>query len=369
MTKFTVFLLALHFAAWGSNAWGELVPDEMGATTAGKPEAHWFMVLGSTGAYLFDGDSGAMQGSINKPSYAPAITVDTNREMFYVPASYYSRGIYGERTDVVVFNAMDTLAPVAEVRIPAKMAAIGHRGMSNLVGQRFLVIFNLTPAMSVSVVDVEAREFVDEISTAGCGMVFPVPQRRFLQLCGDGTLQLIELDRQGKEAGRERSEKFFDIDEDPVFDYAVPTADGWLLITYEGQVIEVSFADGMQIGESWSLLTDEDVEERWRIGGNQPFTYNAATGTLLTLMHQGDVDTHKDAGTEIWGFNLNTQRRGYRTVLEAPAGGINVSRDADPRLFVVSSVPNTVLVYNAVTGRLLNTVEEAGIFAGAVQRF
>ncbi|MCZ6656451.1 MAG: amine dehydrogenase large subunit [Gammaproteobacteria bacterium] len=369
MTKLTVFLLASCFAFWGARAWSELVPDEMGATTAGKPEPHWFMVLGSTGAYVFDGDNGAMQGSINKPAYAPAITVDIDREMFYVPGSYYSRGIYGERTDVVVFNAMDTLAPVAEVRIPAKMAAIGHRGMSNLVGEQFLVIFNLTPAMSVSVVDVEAREFVVEISTAGCGMVFPVPERRFLQLCGEGTLQVIGLDGRGNEASRVRSEKFFDIDEDPVFDYAVPTTDGWLLVSFEGNIYEVTFTDGIQISEPWSLLTEDDIEERWRIGGNQPFSYNAATGTLLTLMHQGGVDTHEEEGTEIWGFNLNTQRRGYRTVLEAPASAINVSRDADPRLFVVSSTPNTVLVYNALTGRLLNTVEEAGIFAGAVQRF
>ena len=74
----------------------------------------------------------------------------------------------------------------------------------------------------------------------------------------------------------------------------------------------------IDISRPWSLLTEEDVEEGWRVGGNDPFAYNAATGLLFTLMHQGGPDTHEDPGYEVWAFDTNTQRRGYRLQLEIP---------------------------------------------------
>ena len=290
--------------------------------------------------------------------------------MIYVPATYYSRGTYGERTDLVVFNDVETLAPVAEVEVPKKLAVVFHRAVINPVGDRFIGLYNMTPAMSVSIVDVEDKSFVGEISTAGCGFVYPLEGRRFMQLCGDGTVQVIDLDRNGNESARQRSRAFFDIDEDPVFDLALEKPDGWLLITFEGNVFEVTVdGDDIDISEPWSLVTDAERAEGWRVGGDQPFAYNAETGLLFTLMHQGGPDTHEDPGTEVWAFSTATQRRGYRIALEEPSAAIEVSRDADPLLYVVTGFPASVQVRTANSGHLLHVIPEAGLTAGHIQAF
>jgi methylamine dehydrogenase heavy chain len=288
-----------------------------------------------------------------------------------VPATYYSRGTYGERTDLLVINDVETLSPIAEVEVPKKLAAVFHRAVINPVGEKFVGLYNMTPAMSVSIVDVDAQKFVGEISTAGCGFVYPLTGRRFMQLCGDGTVQVIDLAANGQESSRKRSKAFFDIDEDPVFDLALAKPDGWVLISFAGQVFEVT-VDGndIDISRPWSLLTEEDMAEGWRVGGNDPFAYNAETGLLFTLMHQGGPDTHEDPGTEVWAFNLNTQRRGYRLQLEVPSLTIGVSQDEDPLLYVGTlDEPMSVEVRKAQTGRLLHVIPEAGSAGQHIQAF
>lgn len=337
--------------------------------TLGLPQPHWFLLSDILGAYLFDGDTGDMKGKLNTSSFTGTIVFDRARARFYVPGSFYTRQFYGERTDVVVFNDVENLAPVSEVEVPKKLAASGGgTGLAALVEGRFLGLYNMTPAMSVSIVDVETARFVGEIETPGCAFVLPVAAG-FLQICGDGTLQRISLGADGRETARTQSKAFFDVSKDPVYDRAVPTADGWLFVSFEGRVFEARSGQGISVSAPWSLVDEKDREEKWRIGGSQPFAVNAATGTLVALMHQGEVDTHEDDGTEIWGFDLATNRRGYRIVLEKPAHTLEVSADAEPLLFVVSTEPRTLLVYDARSGRLKRTIDEAGFLPGDVQRF
>jgi methylamine dehydrogenase heavy chain len=85
----------------------------------------------------------------------------------------------------------------------------------------------MTPAQSVSVVDVVDREFAGEISTPGCAIIMPTGDRAFMMICGDGSLQYIELDANGAETGRERSKAFFSVEDDAVFDKPVLTDRGW----------------------------------------------------------------------------------------------------------------------------------------------
>lgn len=359
----TLLLTTAGFAA-------DLEPDLGRVETLAQPDAHWLITLGFlAGAYVWDADSGEMKGKINISDYTSAVGIDEARGMIYVPASYYSRGTYGERSDVLVFNDLKTLAAVAEVAVPKKLAAVFHRAVINPVGDRFYGLYNMTPAMSVSIVDVEKRVFVEEISTAGCAFVYPVSGQRFMQLCGDGTVQVISLGNDGKESGRVRSNKFFDPDTDPVFDFAVANGDNWILISYAGLVYEVSIDDKIRVSKPWSILTDEDKEEGWRVGGSEPFAFNANTGTLFTLVHQGENDTHEEDGTHLWALDFATHRRGYEIELEEPIGVIGVSQDSKPLLYVVGGFPNTISVHDAQTGRHLRTIDEAGSYAGHVQTF
>ena len=343
-------------------------PELGGTATMATPGERWFITMGFMGGgNIFDADSGEMHGKVIVSDYTSAVWYDRDRGRIYVPASYYSRGAYGDRTDILVVNDIENLAPVAEIDVPDKLAAVFHRAVINPIGDNFLGLFNMTPAQSVSIVDIERERFVEEISTGGCGFVYPVSGNRFMQLCGDGTVQVISLRDNGREQDRIRSDKFFDIEEDPVFDLALQSRDGWLLISFEGQVFEVTVDDGINVSEPWSLLSEADVEEGWRVGGSQPFALNAETGLLFTLMHQGGPDTHEDEGTEVWAFDADTRRRGYRITLEEPSSVVEVSRDADPLLYISSGFPGVVHVHKASTGRRLHTIPETGITASNLQ--
>ncbi len=351
----------------------DLEPEQGGVATMQVPGAHSFVTLGfmGGGGAIFDADTGEMQGKLRVSDFTSAAYLDRGRSMIYIPATFYSRRTYGDRTDLLVFNDVETLSPVAEVEVPEKLAVVFHRAVINPVGDRFIGLFNMTPAMSVSIVDVEEKQFVGEISTAGCGFVYPLEGRRFMQICGDGTVQVIDLDADGEESARKRSRKFFDIEEDPIFDLALEKPDGWLLISFEGQVFEVT-VDGndIEISRPWSVLTEEDAAEGWRVGGNEPFAFNAQTGQLFTLMHQGGPDSHEEPGMEVWAFDLNTQRRGYRLPLDGPSLSIEVSKDADPLLYVGTlEEPMSVQVFKAGTGRLLHVIPEAGSATSHIQAF
>lgn len=345
----------------------EIEPEEIGTVTMPPPQPHWLVTF-ADGAYIWDGDTGEMQGKFNISDYTSGVVIDHKREMIYVPGSYYARNTYGERTDVVTFTDFATLSPVAEVVVPTKLAAVFHRATINPVGEDFIGLYNMTPAMSVSIVDVEKQVFVAEISTPGCALVYPVTGRRFMQICGDGTLQVITLDRNGRESQRIRSEVFFDPEADPIFDYAVPMQAGWIFVSFDALVYEVTIADEISVAEPWSLLTEEDREENWHIGGHESVAYNAEKNLLLTLMHQGGEYGHEDPGTAIWGYDFANQRRGYQFDLEEPTVSIAVTADEEPLLFVVAPESRALQVRNAVTGRLLRTIKETGA-PNLLQRF
>jgi methylamine dehydrogenase heavy chain len=336
---------------------------------APTPTPHWFLVRDRYNAGVFDGDSGEMIGSVTTSMFSPAIRAHLDAGMLYAYGSFYTRTFYGERTDAVLFFDIATMQPVGEVIVPPKTAGIGHEGWLGLLNGRFLGVFNITPATSLSIVDVEKREFVGEISTPGCAGAYAIASG-FLMPCGDGTLQYLALDENGQETARVRSRKFFGIDEDPVFDFATPGAPGaYIFVSFEGLVYEATVTDdgAVDVSEPWSIVTDEDREEKWRIGGSQPFAYNHEQQLLVTVMHQGGEDTFEDPGTEVWGFDTGARRRGYRITLDGDGeeptmiSGVQLTPDADPLLLIVPE-DEDLLVYGGTTGRLRRTIKEAGGF-------
>jgi methylamine dehydrogenase heavy chain len=329
----------------------------------GEPGPHWFTVRGRHIGYLIDGDSGEVQGSMTLSLFSPALRSQISKGRIYSYGSFYTRTYYGERTDVVLTFDAKTMAPIAEVEIPAKSAGIGHSGMIGLIDDRFIGVWNITPSMSVSIVDTRDNTFVGEIFTPGCAAVYPVG-RGFLMPCGDGTLQYIALKGDGSEASRIRSGAFFEIDEDPVFDYAVPTASGWMFMSMDGLVFEAELdGDEIVVSEPWSILAGEEEGSEWRIGGRQPFAFNAEHNLLFTLMHEsGGQETFEDPGTEIWAFSTETRNRGYRLALpeEELGSGVQVTPDAKPILIVAPDESNTLRIYDARTGHLLEEMAEMG---------
>jgi len=352
-------------------AMAEISPEKMSKTTLTEPSPTWIMARASSGPnYIFDAATGDMLGMLSLTKYTPSVEVNLDRDEIYAAESYYSRGYRGERTDVVTIYDSKTLSPTAEIQIPKKIAAFSFKEYIGLLdNKKYLGVFNLTPAQSVTIVDIENRTFIGEISTPGCSLIMPSEQRSFMQICGDGTLQLVTLDASGKESARTRSESIFHIDEDPIYDKPVRIRNGWLLLSFEGQVFEASYQAGkIALTDPWSILTEEDKAESWKPGGGQVLAHHQKLDLMFTLMHQGGKDTHETFGTEVWVFNKSTRKRIARVKLETEGFNLFVSQN-DKALLTVSGSDSSLDVYDVVTTKRLRSITEVGGFVGLLQGF
>ena len=223
--------------------------------------------------------------------------------------------------------------------------------------ERLALVYNFTPAQSISVVDVEAREFLAEIPTPGCAFVYPMRGRKFATLCGDGTMLRVELDENGQQESAERTEPFFDADDNPVMEKAA-LIDGYAYFpTFWGEVIPVDLRRDMpRPEEPWSLIGTE--EGGWRPGGLQ-MSGKDSDDHLYVLMHPDGYDgSHKDPGIEVWVFDVDRERRINRIGLQLPAISFAITKDDDP-LLVATNI-NLEIVYDVRSGSHLRTIGNFG---------
>ena len=386
----------MHIVAGRAGAQAEAVGRSL--TLPAHPGPHWFWLsdVALHRTAVFDADAGELLGSISSGTAGVGFVISplfaADEREIYIPETYYARGVRGERTDVVTVYDGRTLAPVAEIPIPPKRAEYFPGNAANALSDdgRLLAVFNLTPMASLSIVDVQARRFVGEVATPGCSLVFAAGPRRFFMLCANGAALTVTLDEDGRPTVA-RTDPFFDPQKDPLTEKGVRRGPEWLFVSFDGMVqpIDVS-GPSLRIGERWSLLGDDDRRASWRIGGGQHLAVHAATGRLYTLMHQGGVDTHKQAGTEIWVYDAAAHRRLQRIPVVNPvvsfiaqqAGlargslarwalgkvlpnpgvdGIAVTQDSHPVLLVAGMIPPTVTVHDATTGAVVREISEVGL--------
>lgn len=341
---------------------------------------------------LIDLDSGELLGVLDGGFGLTSPLFSKVRPEIYVPATYYSRGSRGVRTDVVtIFDAV-TLAPVGEVVIPPKRAINPLPSANHALtdDDRFLAVFNFTPATSLTIVDLEARRVVAEVPTPGCSLAYGAGDRRVAMLCQNGALLLLTLDEEGAPASLDRSEPFFDPERDPVTEKAVRHGDTWLFVSFEGFVHPVDLSGPEpRFPERWSLLDDTDRAESWRIGGRQHLALHRRTNRLYSLVHQGGPDTHKEGGTELWIYDLERRARVRRIALRNPGftylgvslefgrdwvwpfhrlydwitgltrlgvGEIAVTQDDRPLLVTGSEFSGSLAIYDALDGEFLRRI-------------
>jgi methylamine dehydrogenase heavy chain len=341
---------------------------------------------------LFDGDTGEVLGMIDSAgSLTPKAPVLAGG-YFYSADLAWSRGWRGERIDFVSIYDARTLAYVDEILLPTAMGQSNASLMyAELVGQRFFGVFNQFPNVSVSIVDLEKRVFVEEIVIAGCSGIYPVDDRHFATLCGDGSAALIALDEDGRKTGIASSERFFDPVEDPAFMAAGRSGTSWTFVTFQGKVTKVDFADGTPtVGNAWSLVDENDRREKWRPGGLQHVALHPASNRLFVVMHRGGAGSHKQAGPEIWAFDLGEMKRVARfevpnltaafladmmklepgsfaaSLLDwiVPSDGAHtlvVTRDSAPLLFARNAQMGAVAVIDAGSGETLRILTETGL--------
>ncbi len=283
-------------------------------------------------------------------------TQSAARSEMYVGETFYSRGQRGERTDVVTIYDKATLLPVGEVILPGGKRYQGlpeKYGLQLIDDDRMLLVFNLAPATSVTVVDVAARKILNEIPIPGCALMYPTGERGFSSLCSNHRFFSVVLDEHGNVTEKFRGEPFFDSNEDPLFEKPVIVDGVAYFQSFKGIVYPVDLsAKRPAIGETWSLLGEAD--QGWRPGGWQ---FNAVNGAnLYVLMHpDGRNGSHKDGGPEVWVFDLNSRQRRARITLKTWGISLMVTADEDP-LMVITNAAMALDVYRANTGEYLRTL-------------
>jgi methylamine dehydrogenase heavy chain len=335
-----------------------------------RPGAHWvwvndvsFFAFPDGRAFVVDGDRGKLLGMLSTGYGFTGVLVPKAGGVVYSPETYFSRGTRGTRTDVVTIYDAARLLPLGEIEIPPKRASVmpmpGAQALTD--DDRFLLIYNFTPAQTVTVVDTRSRKFVGEIETAGCALVYPTGPRRFFSICGDGALLETSLTDTGTLARRARTAELIDVLNDPLSEKGVRRGDTWLFASFEGMLHPLHATNaGVKAERTWPLFTAQELAQHWRTGGLQHLAVHAGSGRLFAIVHQGGPETHKDLGEQVWVYDLASHKHVQTIATRNKIGSIQVSQDGQPLLFTCSLESNRLDIYDATSGKYLRSVEQLG---------
>lgn len=242
--------------------------------------------------FIIDAEKDALRdqfkGMINT-SLIGLVAVAKTRPEIYVYETFYSRGTRGTPTDVLTIWDKSSLTVLDEIIIPGAKRA-GQMPSDFLTtfidDEKLLLLFNFTPATSVSVVDVVNRKLLNEIDLPGCSLMYPTGKRGFSAMCGDASMMSYQLDEKGKVVSKAKVASFFDIDKDALFERPV-IIDGMAYFpTFLGNLREVDMRGARAVpGDEWSLLTEEERKQNWRPGGLN-LNDADALGHMYILMHR-----------------------------------------------------------------------------------
>lgn len=345
--RLALFALPLCLAAATAQAGKDRPPplpeEEIRVERAAPPDGNRLYVTDFVFNHMVDGRVHVVDGKAARylgvvmSGYGALTTVSADGKSIYVATTYYPRLYRGQRSDVVEIHDAETLELKAEIEIPSKRAqAASYRSM--LVPSadgRFLYVQNATPATSVTVVDLQSRKFVSEIMTPGCWSIQAWEKgNRFSTICGDGTLLTVALDAAGRPVSRERSQRFFDPDKDPIYVHPEMLGDDRYFVSYLGDVYKVTLAgEQPSFAAPWSLLDARDRKANWRPGGMQVTTMHRASGTFYVNMHDNGAEgTHKNPSREIWAFDVASHKRVAR-IPSNEAISLVASQGSEPLLY------------------------------------
>ena len=280
-----------------------------------------------------------------------------SRPELYSAQSFYSRGTYGERTDVVVITDTASLKPIGEIIIPSKrQQVVTQKNSFQLTDDEGMgLVMNFTPAASVTIVDLVNLKVLGEIAIPGCNFVFSTGKRGFSTLCADGSLATYGLSVEGAVTSSSRTEAFIDIDADPIF-VKNAIVDG---ITYfpsfQSRIQPVDFrTDKPRVLDDWNMVPAELHKQNWRPSGWQIIAGNDEE--LFVLMQADGKDgSHKDGGTEVWVFKPVPGKLQRRIELGTAGVSIAVTR-SKPSYLVVTNADMLLDVYAAESGNFLRTI-------------
>jgi methylamine dehydrogenase heavy chain len=306
------------------------------------------------------GDGREIEGDLQARD-SSMLLVSSTRPELYVADTVWSRFTRGTRTDYITVYDTKTLDPIGEIVLPTKRGLItAMEGMFTFTDQeRMALVFNFTPASSVTVVDLVKRKVLGEIEIPGCSLVYATVPRGFSTLCASGTLLTVLLGADGKVTGRSESKAFNVIDTDPLFTWSAKLGGVLYFPTMLGHLQPIeSLGDAVTVLPQWSLLSAEEEAAHWRPSGWQPIAGDGA-GSLYVLM-QADAreGSYKDPGSEVWVFDAHSKSRTKRLRLARPGSSIALTHTPQPLLLVQGG--ERLDVYDAGTGGLVRSLNMTG---------
>ena len=338
------------------------LPSTYGSDYLFVTDLHFSSLLDGRAALVDVADpSRGLKGQVRIAQFGNLLVSKLSDEL-YTTETFFSRLTGGERTDVLTIWDKATLAPKGEVILPG--AKRGHfvtqpNALQFTNSEKWALVYNFSPAASVTVVDLPGRRVLGEISIPGCALIYPTGERGFSTLCGDGSWTFIELTESATVKGTQTSEPLMDIDSDPWFMIpAVHESTGWF-VSYRGRVRGFDFSGGVpRETANFSLTSDPQAPEGYRPGGWQVAAVDP-TGLLYVLMNpNGKEGSHKDGGSEVWVVDGASHSTIRKIPLKRMVLSIEVTRGSKP-LIVGAAHGGSLDVYAASSGTFLHTIGQA----------
>ncbi|MBS0419714.1 MAG: amine dehydrogenase [Proteobacteria bacterium] len=303
-------------------------------------------------------DSRAVIGQL--PGHESAtLLAGTHRPELYVADTVWARGNRGARTDYITIYDKRTLSPVGEVVLPgAKRALIVPlQGMMSFADdERLALIYNFTPAASVTIVDLVARKVLNEVKIPGCSLAYSTGPRGFASLCSSGTVLSVQLDAKGAVKSRQESTAFNNLDNDPMFTASAEIKGVRYFPTFLGRMQPIDFTgNAANVLPAWSLVTEEDRKENWRPSGMQVVGAGDDGRLYVIMQRDGHEGSHKEPGTEVWVFDSRSHARIDRLRLVRPGWSVEVTHTPTPELLVATS--DQLDVYGLPHGNLVRSLD------------
>ncbi|MDE2347751.1 MAG: amine dehydrogenase [Gammaproteobacteria bacterium] len=303
------------------------------------------------------GDDGAVEGQVQARD-STTLLVPHGRAEFYTADTVWSRYTRGTRTDYITVYDKRTLDPIGEIVLPgAKRALItAMQGMFEFTDrQRLGLVFNFTPASSVTVVDLIARKVLGTIDIPGCSLIYPSGDLGFSTLCSSGTILSLKLDAQGRVAARRESARFNHLGRDPLFTSSALIGGVRYFATMQGNAQPIDMhAEFAKVLPAWSLLSPSERAAGWRPSGWQVVASDGKKDLYVLMQAQAHEGTQKDPAQEVWVYDVAAKARIRRLHLVRPGGSIALTHGSKPLLVVQSYAPRPGAddPYNQTEGRI-----------------
>jgi methylamine dehydrogenase heavy chain len=290
------------------------------------------------------------------------LLVSDKRPEVYTADTVWSRGVRGTRTDFITVYDSQTLNVAGEIVLPGTKRAL-ITAMEGLFAftddERMALVFNFTPAASVTVVDLVKRQPLGEIDIPGCSLVYPAGARAFSTLCSSGTVLTIKLDANGQVAGRSESKPFNPLDTDPLFTASTVLNGIRYFPSLHGRIQPIDMkTDDVKVLPDWPLVSAQEKATHWRPSGWQILASDEKTLLYVLMQPNAEEGTHKNPATEVWVFNPVTKTRVKRIRLVRP--GSSVALTHGPEALMLVQAGDRLDVYETQGGSLVRSMDLPG---------